>query len=93
MEIGAWDVPAELAALQKRAPELGAKLADAVAASLGLKALSSATDDWTPEARALEKLGIVTGKPDGSFGRYAPLSRGQGAAMIYRTLKLLGKVK
>jgi len=37
VEIGAWDTAAELDMLKSRMPEIGAKLADAIAASLGIK--------------------------------------------------------
>ncbi|MCX5970492.1 MAG: N-acetylmuramoyl-L-alanine amidase, partial [Coprothermobacterota bacterium] len=53
-------------------------------------------DLWQGEARAmvlqLAGLGIVKGRQDGAFGPQEPLTRLEGAALLHRSLVLLGKI-
>jgi hypothetical protein len=41
-------------------------------------------DDWTPEAKRLKELGVVTGYGDGSFGADLPATRGDMAVFLAR---------
>jgi len=43
-------------------------------------------------ALALRDLGIITGYEDGTFKPDQPITRMEGASLIYRTLSYLGKL-
>lgn len=63
-----------------------------VSAETGTSTFSDVDDDewYTSTIITAEKLGIINGKPDGTFGVRGEISRQDMAVMIYRAMQALG---